>query len=306
MEPIPRPQGPIPRAGAERVRRTEMRGQDRRSGPPERRLVLTAVGGLLFASCFSASFLAAFHEPRPHQVPVALVAPASEIHQLKATLQAGLPGGFSARSYPSRATARAAVLDRAVDGAFLAGRRPELLVASAGGAATVQLLTQTFEQVASSTGQQMQVADVAPLPAGNSDGLSAFFLVLSVLLPSLAVGVVSSFASKGTHVGLQVGALVGAAAAIGAVTVWVADRLTGALPGHYLALVGIAALFSLAISGPTAAFVRIAPPAAALGVVISVMIGVPATGGPVGLTIFLPTVYRVLGRDFHPRSPSRR
>ncbi len=85
-----------------------------------------------------------------------------------------------------------------------------------------------------------------------------------------------------------------AAVVIGAATAWIADGATGALPGHYPALAGIAALFSLGVSTRTAALARIAPPGVALAGLTFIVVGVPATGGPVGLAQFLPAFFRFL------------
>jgi hypothetical protein len=94
--------------------------------------------------------------------------------------------------------------------------------------------------------------------------------------------------------------LAGAAVTIGAATVWVADGLTGALPGHYLALAGVAALLSLAISVPVAGLARVSRPVAALAALVFVILGIPATGGPAGLARFLPAFYRALNPALPP------
>jgi hypothetical protein len=174
------------------------------------------------------------------------------------------------------------------------------LVASAGGTATVQLLTQTFEQAASPGGSALKVVDVVALPADNSDGLCVFFLVLSVLLPSLGIGTASILTACRAPIGAQLAVLAGAAVTIGAATLWVADGLTGALPGHYLALAGRAELLSLAISVPAAGLARLARPAAAVAALVFVILGIPATGGPAGLARFVPAFYRALNPALPP------
>lgn len=267
---------------------------------PEQRLMVGATVALVLAMCLGGSFLAAFHEPKPHGLPVAVVAPGPGVRQLQAGLSAHLPGAFRVEPYATPAAARTAVADRTVDGAFIVtADASQLLVASAAGMAPAQALTQAFTAVAASNRQRLQVTDMVALPAQNREGLSVFFLVLSVLLPSLLVGAASSLAGREAPVALQAAVLVAFAVAIGAATVWVADGLTGALPGHYLALAGTAALFSLAISAPTAALARITPPTAALAGLIFVIVGVPATGGPVGLAQFLPSFFQT----FNPALP---
>lgn len=267
-----------------------------------RRLLAVAAGALLFAFCFGWSFLAAFHEPTPHQVPVGVVAPAAQAHELGAVLDARIPGGLSLQAYPTTAAAREAVAQRAVDGSFIAGAHPVLLVAGAGGSATEQFLETTFTAVTAPSGLTLRVSDVVPLPARDSAGLTPFFLMLSVLVPSLAAGVASTLAARGARARAQAGVLTAAAIAIGAAGPAIADGVTGAVPGHYLALAGICALLSLAVSAPAAALARIAPPAAALAVLAFIVVGIPATGGPAGLARFVPAFFR----DLAPGLPASR
>jgi hypothetical protein len=267
-----------------------------------RRLLVTGLGALLFTCCFGWSFLTAFHAPSPHGVPVAVVTPAAQAHELAVMLNAHIPGGLSLQTYATPATALQAVTQRAVDGAFIAGVHPVLLVASAGGSATVQFLEKAFGPVASSSGLTLQVSDVVPLPAADSAGLTLFFLMLSVLMPSIAIGLASTFAARRARTPAQAGALAGAAIAIGAASAWIADGVTGAVPGHYIALAGICALLSLAVSAPAAALARITPPAAALAVLIYIVAGIPATGGPAGMARFMPAFFR----DLAPGLPASR
>lgn len=268
----------------------------------QRSLLIGAAGGLAFALLFSASFLFAFHDPTPHRLPVAVVAPAPVIAKLEAGLAASAPGAFVLRGYPSGPAARTALIHRRVDGALVLGPvRAELLVAEAGGTASAQTLAQAFTAALSATGEHLRVYDVAPLPVGNREGLSVFFLVLSMLLPSLAVGALSSIATRDPMVTAPVQAmvLVAFAVVLGALGATVADALTGALVGHYPAMFAVAALFSLAVAAPTAALARIHTAGTALATLTFVVVGLPATGGPVGLSPFQPAFFRA----FNPALP---
>src|SRR6185312_10865049 len=67
----------------------------------------------------------------------------------------------------------------------------------------------------------------------------------------------------------------------------------------YVAVAGIVALFSLAISAPTAALGRIWPPLISVAVLVFMVLGIPASGGPASLGAFGPAFLRVL----HPALP---
>jgi hypothetical protein len=267
-----------------------------------RGLLATTVGGVIFAFLFGWAFIAAFHNPTPHQVPVGIVAPAPQAQQLGGMISAHLPGGLDLHTYATPAAAEDAIKHRTVEGAFVAGPQPVLMIASAGGTATAQFLQAAFTGVAQSIHQNLQVHDVAPLPAGNSEGLVLFFLVLTTLIPSLAIGVLSSLLGKGSKAWLQGSVLIVTAVAIGALGALIAGKITGSIDGHYLAIAGIVALLSLAISASTAALARIATPLAGLAVLTFVVAGIPATGGPVGMARFVPTFFR----DLAPGLPASR
>jgi hypothetical protein len=64
--------------------------------------------------------------------------------------------------------------------------------------------------------------------------------------------------------------------------------------GPYWAIAGLVALFSLAVSAPTAALGQAAPPAVSIALLLMVVFGVPATGGAGSLAAFGPGFLREL------------
>src|SRR5580700_9457131 len=89
-----------------------------------------------------------------------------------------------------------------------------------------------------------------------------------------------------------VAALVAAAIVSGMVAAGIADGIAGL--GNYAAIAGIVALFSLAVAAPTAVLARIWPPLVALAVLVFIVLGLPASGGPANLASFTPGFLRVL------------
>ncbi|MGP8208342.1 MAG: hypothetical protein ACLQVK_20220 [Acidimicrobiales bacterium] len=263
--------------------------------PPGTRLVFAALAPLVFAFCCSVSFLAAFHDPAPHHLPVAVVATPTAEHALGTALAARDPGALVLERYPSARAAQAAIMDRHVDGALVTGaHRARLLVAAVIGSAPAEAISQALVPLMGASGHPVTVVDLVPLPAGNRDGLAVFFLVLSVLLPSLLAGVLTTLVSRSRRALGQIGVLAGFALLTGAVSAATADGLTGALTGHFLATAGILALLCMAMAAPTAAMARFVPVLPALAAVAFVVLGIPATGGPAGLQGFVPAFFRVL------------
>ena len=148
---------------------------------------------VLFAAVFASLVLSAFHAPKPHDLSVGIVAPASVARQVEGALDAAEPGGFDLRVYPSEAAARVGIAQGSVYGALIdSSGRPQLLVAQAAGTAPTQALTTAFGAVAAHSGKSLVVTDVVPPLPEDSLALSPFFVILSVLFPSLAAGSASA------------------------------------------------------------------------------------------------------------------
>jgi nucleotide-binding universal stress UspA family protein len=251
------------------------------------------VASAAFAAIFVALTLSAFHAPAPHDLPVGIVGSAAVTGHLEHAVNSAVPGAFRWHSYPSAASARAGIARRAVDGALVAsGANLRLLVAQAGGTAPAQALTRVFGIVAAHSGRHLVVADVVPPLARDTQALSSWFVVLSVLIPSLAAGSASAMAFRRARPLWAVAAPVAAAVVIGVVAAAIADGLAGL--GHYAVIAGLVALFSLAVSAPTAVLGRIWPPLVALALLAFIVFGIPVSGGPANLASFTPGFLRAL------------
>jgi hypothetical protein len=251
------------------------------------------VGQVAFAALFVFLLLSAFHEPIPHALPVGVVAPKAVTQKLQEALDAHEPGAFNLRSYPNAGGARLGVLDGQVDGALLLRSGGlTLLSAGAGGIGPVQALTGAFSAVAVQTGQHLSVVDVVPPLRKDSEAFSAFFVILGVLFPSLVAGIASSLILRRSSVVRRTGILVVGAGIMGLAAAGIADGVVGF--GHYAAIAGTVALFSLATSLPAAALTRVKPAAAVVAFLVFVVIAIPASGGPGALAPFGPSVLRFL------------
>jgi len=246
-----------------------------------------------FAAVFVALVLSAYHAPTPHNVPVGMAGPAAVTSQIEHALNGALPGGFSFRGYSGAASAVTAITHRQVDGALVvSGTSLRLLVAQGGGSGPVQFLTQAFGTAAAHSGDHLVVTDVVPPLPGDTQAFSSFFLVLGVLIPSLIAGSGSALAFRRARPALAVAVPVAVAVAVGVVSAAIADGIAGL--GHYAAITGIVALFSLAVAAPTALLARLWPPLVTVAVVVLIVFGIPVSGGPAGLASFTPGFLRTL------------
>ena len=252
------------------------------------------VASAAFAAIFVALTLSAFHAPAPHDLPVGVVGSAAVTGHVEHAVDSSVPGAFRWRSYPSTASARTGIMQREVAGALVAsGGNLRLLVAQAGGTAPAQALVRIFGVVAARTGRHLLVADVVPPLASDTQALSSWFVVLSVLIPSLAAGSASALAFRRARPAWAVGAPVAAAVVIGVVSAAIADGIAGL--GSYAAIAGLVALFSLAVAAPTAVLARIWPPLVAVALLAFIVFGIPVSGGPANLASFIPGFLRALG-----------
>src|SRR5690242_5241205 len=251
------------------------------------------VANALFAAVFVVLVLSAFHAPSPHSLPVGIVAPATVSGHVQNALGRAVPGGFDLRGYGGEAAARAAIVHGQLTGALIAAPgRLRLLVAQAAGAAPAQALTSATGAVAARSRLPLTVTDVVPPLPGDSMALSPFFIILGVVFPSLVAGSASALVFRRARAAWCV-----AAPVTGVVAAGLADGVAGL--GHYAAIAGIVALFSLAVAAATAAAGRIWPPLVAAAVLVFVVFGLPVSGGPSGLASFGPAFLRVL----HPALP---
>jgi nucleotide-binding universal stress UspA family protein len=257
----------------------------------QRALAGFILASAIFVAIFVAVTLSAFHKPTPHDLPVGIVG--SGAAQVEHAVGRAAPGAFRFRSYPSEASATTGIAQREVDGALVAsGANLRLLVTLAGGTGPEQALSGAFATAAARSGRHLIVSDVVPPRASDTQALSSWFVVLGVLIPSLAAGSASAMAFRRARPAWSVAAPVAAAVVSGAVAAAIADGIAGL--GNYAAIAGLVALFSLAVAAPTAVLARIWPPLVAVAVLAFIVFGIPVSGGPANLASFTPGFLRVL------------
>jgi hypothetical protein len=253
---------------------------------------------LIAGAALAASFVGAFHDPRPHSMPVGVVAPAAQVVKLQAAANAHDPGALSLRPYASATAAAGAIRHRSVDGAVVPGPRDtRLLVASAAGSQTVVTMQRAFSPATLHTPVTTQ--DLAPLPTSDRGGLGPFFFVLTLVIPSLLIGVAMTVIVKGLPMRDRIAGAAAFAVVIALVDALLSSVAYGSLGGSFLELAGLGALISFAVSAATVGLGRLLGPLgivlAALGVLV---VGVPASGAGAG-TAFVPSFFATL----HPILP---
>jgi hypothetical protein len=255
-------------------------------------VLLLALGVVLFVQVvFVASYVGALHAPKPHGIALGVVGAAP------VATAVGKEFSLTTTRYASESAARHAIDQRKIDGAFVAGPSgATLIVAPAAGPAMASSLGTAFAAAAVAFKQPLRVVTVHPLPSGDSGGTVSFLVVMALIVGGyLSATMAMAYGGGATKPGRL--AALACAAVLGALLVdTVAGPVIGALPTEkFLALWGLFIIVMMAVAFSSAALQSALGPAGTLIVVIVfVILGAPASGGPVPRA-FLPGFWRVVG-----------
>lgn len=254
----------------------------RTSGAGVLPMVLAAC--LLFTALFTACWVGAFHHSSPHGVPVGVVG------------NVQVPGGSSVavRRYGDEsALVHAIEHGTVVGGLSVAPGRATVYVAQAQGRTTSEFVTGLLSGTAAHIGAQVTVRPMVPLSAGDVGGVVPFFVVLSLLVPSLIAGALIGLTPALRRVAGVV-ALAGFSALAALVNWLLTDRWLGAISGNTVGYVGVVFVYVLAVAGTSAGLAAWRRPLVAVAGVLFLALAVPATGGPAALGYFVPVFFRDL------------
>ena len=149
---------------------------------------------VLFQLLFVSVFLGVLHHPALHHAPVAVVG-ASPV---ATAVSRSSDGAIRLVREPTARAAQAAIRDGQAYAAIVAGPRGEsLLIQTAASPGTASLLTKAFSSAAAALKVPLAVRDLAPLPASDPTGSSAYFLIAGWVLGGYVGATVLGLASGG-------------------------------------------------------------------------------------------------------------
>src|ERR1700738_2467054 len=123
--------------------------------PPasRRRIVSILWFPVFFAIVLPLAFLAAYHQPQPHDVPSGVVGDASQVSRIAGELHHVSAGGFEVRQLPSVPAATVAVRGQRVDAAYASdGSAGTLYLARGASAIRASYLQGVFASIAAEAG----------------------------------------------------------------------------------------------------------------------------------------------------------
>ena len=268
------------------------------------------VGVLALQLGFILSYVAAFHQPTPRDIPIAVVA------------APGLPGGIAeqsvdkldaidghpldARTASDTAEVRRLLRDREILGAYVIepSGTDTLITASAGGSSIATALESIFDRVAADQHRQVTVRDEIPVGGHDNRGLSGFYLsigwVVGGYLLAAAIGLIIGAPTTLRRAWAQIAVMFGYAVVSGALGALITTHVLGTFAGHWFALwlLGTGVVFGTGLFtlGLRAAVGILAVP---LAIAVFVVLGNPSAGGAFGANV-IPSFYAAIGRWITP------
>jgi hypothetical protein len=250
------------------------------------RTFLLVLGVLLVQMGFVLSYVGAFHHPTPHQIPIAIVAPATS-SQVVGEIN-NVPGyPLHAVSVTSEEAGRKLLGEGSVSAVFIvndAGTSDTLLVTSGGGASVAAAVQDVITRVDAAQHRSVDTIDAVPAQSGDARGLTGFYLVVGWLVGGYLMASLLGV-SRGSRPATTQRAIIRLLSAVpyavlsglgGAIII----TSLGALTGHFLALWWLGALLVFSAAAVTMAFqVLFGVLGVGITVVLFVVLGNPSAGG---------------------------
>ncbi|WP_153537749.1 ABC transporter permease [Streptomyces sp. RB17] len=216
---------------------------------------------LAIGLAFVSVFLAAFHTPQAHRLPVAVAASDQSAAFFDVRLQRMAPDAFQVERYADDASARWAVEHRQAYAALLAdGSKPEIVYAGANGPAVSALVASLGGSCTShcrQPGEKLPVIDILPLSPGDSRGLSIFYASFGLVLAGFLFGQMTYQVAPRLSFGERISSLALLAVVGGLASAIIAHTGFDAIPGSFLGLAGVVALMAGAMGAATVLLIRI-------------------------------------------------
>ncbi|MFF2999820.1 ABC transporter permease [Streptomyces sp. NPDC057950] len=280
------------------------------AGPPSwRRTVIVTVALPLVISLAVMAYAWPASRIAPRDLPVGVVGTSTAGQKAVEGLAHSKPGGFDFHLYPTQASARSAIKNREIYGAFVVtAGHVTVLEATAASTTVAQLLTATGQQLAahaaklpaktatppvgtshrSTVGKSLakpapkvgfRTVDVVPTAADDPRGVVFNSALLPLTICSILIAALIATSGAQMSVWRRLVDLFAACAATSLAAYLVAEGLLGALPHEHVATWGALSLTMLAISATSVGLITLIGPAGiGLSAALMVFVGNPFSG----------------------------
>ncbi len=271
---------------------------------------LTLVGVAVLQLIFAAVYLTAFHAPAARDLPVAIVGDNAVTEQLGKALEQKSDHAYKAILMTNLSDAETQLKTQQVYAIYQpVAPQGTVTIAGANGTSLVAPLTTSLTQLDHSYQAQVRqqlagqpiaaspietpiVSDIAPLPAGDRNGVSLFYVAFASVFGGYLAAVAVNLVRGKRAFSRRLAAIRIAGFAIFAVVVSIGTSLIvthgvdAISVDQYWTLAGVAALTTFGVSLVASALVSLfGVLGTALVIVLFVIFGTPASGGPVPLLL---------------------
>ncbi|ALQ29252.1 hypothetical protein AA310_17075 [Arthrobacter sp. YC-RL1] len=234
--------------------------------------------------------LGAMQSPTVRDMPVAVVGSTIEqAEQTAAGLEGDMEGMFDFTVLDDPEEAKSLISQQDLAGVFVlpTAENPQavLYTAQASGNSNVQVLSTVFGQVAGAQQLPLDHQELAPLPEGDNVGMTAMYLGMGWIMAGFMVIIVGDTAAPhARRLKNLLPLLAGYSVFMSAVLYLIAGPFTGAVHGHFWALLGTGALAIFSVALFSTIFSRLMGMLAMLPILAVVMfLGVPASNASLSI-----------------------
>lgn len=203
---------------------------------------------LMMGLVMALAYFGGFHQPKPDDLPVAIIGDTQQVQPIVDALHASLGEGIDVRVVATPDEADSLLRHQEIAGAYEPGSDGATLrTASASSEIAVSAVMKIFGPVAAGQGLVMTTQDVVPLAQDDPLGQNAFFLLVALSVTSYACGI--AIGAAGARQRYRVRLLVGAmmAVLVPSVLLLVASWGFGMFDDDAWAIWGLAVLYSAAV-----------------------------------------------------------
>ncbi|GAA1748518.1 ABC transporter permease [Rothia terrae] len=241
-------------------------------------LIVMMLFPLFMAIAYPLSFMGAFHNPAPHQMPVAIIQTTDNAQQIAQGLEAEAEDAVEVSTVQDVETAQEKVL-RLEERAAYDPATGDLYVASAGGPLATNAAQSIFSEVAKQSHTELHVQNLKKPAESDSLGTAYMYGVMGAIIAGYIASTIINALGKNTKLWTKLAILLGFAVLAGITGTAILYGFYGIYTEHLVpvALTFAAEFFAVSLFQLGAASL-LGLASSLLGIVLFVILGNPALG----------------------------
>ena len=203
---------------------------------------------LFLAAGMALAYLGAFHQPTPHDLPVAVVGTGPAAQVFAQTLNDSAPAALDVTTVADDASARDRVAHQKLAAAYeTAADHATIIVSTASSETTASAAEKLFLPIAFRQHLPVTIADVRPAGVHDGTGQGLFFLLVALSVGSYASAIAVAAVTARVAVGWRVAVSAAVAVVVAAIGVIVAGPVYGVVDGNIWSIWLLSALYVFGI-----------------------------------------------------------